>query len=196
MLLKCGVWEDSWESLGLQGDPTSPSERRLVLSVHWKDWCWSWNSNTLATLCEELTLLKRPWCWERLRAGGEGGQQRMRWLDRITDLMDMGLVGPRELVMDREAWCAAIHGVAKNQTRLRNWNKLNWTYNLSYIYTILSHSTTLCLLIGIFSWLTLLIGIYILSFCYLGVVFVVIFFSFFFFLLFSLVICSLMFYLD
>ena len=37
-----------------------------------KDWCWSWNSNTLATRCEELTHLKRPWCWERLRAGGEG----------------------------------------------------------------------------------------------------------------------------
>ena len=40
--------------------------------VLWKDWCWSWNSNTLATWCEELTHLKRPWCWERLRAGGEG----------------------------------------------------------------------------------------------------------------------------
>ena len=39
--------------------------------VHWKDWCWSWNSNTLATWCKELTLLKRPWCWERLRSGGE-----------------------------------------------------------------------------------------------------------------------------
>ena len=38
----------------------------------WKDWCWSWNSNTLATWCEELTHWKRPWCWERLRAGGEG----------------------------------------------------------------------------------------------------------------------------
>ena len=38
----------------------------------WKDWCWSWNSNTLATCCEELTHWKRPWCWERLRAGGEG----------------------------------------------------------------------------------------------------------------------------
>ena len=38
-----------------------------------KDWCWSWNSNTLATSCKELTHLKRPWCWERLRAGGEGG---------------------------------------------------------------------------------------------------------------------------
>ena len=72
MLLKCGVGEDSWESLGLQGDPTSPSWRRSVLSVHWKDWCWSWNSNTLATSCKELTHWKRPWCWEGLGAGGEG----------------------------------------------------------------------------------------------------------------------------
>ena len=71
MLLNCGIGEDSWESLGLQGDPTSPSSRRSVLGVHW-DWCWSWNSNTLATWWEELTHLKRPWCWERLRAGGEG----------------------------------------------------------------------------------------------------------------------------
>ena len=72
MLLNCGIGEDSWESLGLQGDPTSPSWRRSVLGVHWKDWCWSWNSNTLATWCEELIHLKGPWCWERLRAGGEG----------------------------------------------------------------------------------------------------------------------------
>ena len=43
-----------------------------VLNIHWKDWCWSWNSNTLATWCEELTHLKRPWCWEKLKAGGEG----------------------------------------------------------------------------------------------------------------------------
>ena len=72
MLLNCGVGEDSWESLGLQGDPTSPSQRRSVLAVHWKDLCWSWNSNTLATSCEELTHWKRPWYWERLKAGGEG----------------------------------------------------------------------------------------------------------------------------
>ena len=70
-LKNCGVEEDSWESLGLQGDPTSPSYRKSVLGVHWKDWCWSWNSNTLATWCEELTYLKRLWCWEGLGAGGE-----------------------------------------------------------------------------------------------------------------------------
>ena len=72
MLLNCGVGEDSWESFGLQGDPTSPSWRRSVLGVHWKNWCWSWNSNTLATSCEELTHWKRPWCLEGLGAGGEG----------------------------------------------------------------------------------------------------------------------------
>ena len=75
MPLNCGVEEDSWESLGLQGDSTSPSQRRSVLNIHWKDWCWSWNSNTLATWYEELTNWKRPWCWERLRTGGEGDER-------------------------------------------------------------------------------------------------------------------------
>ena len=46
--------------------------KEISPGVHWKDWCWSWNSSTLATSCEELTHLKRPWCWERLRAGGKG----------------------------------------------------------------------------------------------------------------------------
>ena len=58
--------------------PVHPKGDRLVLGVHWRDWCWSWNSNTLATWCGELTHVRRPWCWERLRAGGEGDN---RWWD-------------------------------------------------------------------------------------------------------------------
>ena len=78
MLLNCCVEEDSQESLGLQGDQTSQSYRKLVLNIHWKDWCWSWISSPLDTWCKELNHWKRPWCWERLKAGGEGEN---RWWD-------------------------------------------------------------------------------------------------------------------
>ena len=56
-----------------------------VLGVHWKDWCWSWNSNTWATWREELIHLKRSWCWERLRAGGDGYDREWDgWMTSLT----------------------------------------------------------------------------------------------------------------
>ena len=55
------------------------------IRLHWKDWCWSWNSNTLATWCQGLTHLKRPWCWERLKAGGQGDDRGWDvWLASLT----------------------------------------------------------------------------------------------------------------
>ena len=126
MLLNCGVGEDSWESLGLQGDPISPSERRWVLSIHWKDWCWSWNSSTLATSCEELTHWKRPWCWEGLGAGGEGSDRG--W--------DGWMAAPTQW-----AWVWVNSGIwwwtgrpgmlqfmgSQSRTWLSDWTELNWT---------------------------------------------------------------------
>ena len=59
--------------------------RKSVLNIQWKDWWWSWSSNTLATWCKELTYLKRPWCWERLKAGGEGDDRGWDgWMASLT----------------------------------------------------------------------------------------------------------------
>ena len=123
------VGEDSWESLGQQGDPSSPSYRSSVLNIHWKDWRWSWNSNTLATWCEELTHLKSPWCWERLKAGGEGDDRG--WDGWMASLTQWAWVW----VGSGSWWWTGRPGVLQSMGSQRvghNWaTELNWLSSVS-----------------------------------------------------------------
>ena len=69
----------------LEKTQTSQSLRKSTLNIHWKDWCWSWSSNILAIWCKELTHWKRPPCWERLKAKGEGGDRKWDgWVASLT----------------------------------------------------------------------------------------------------------------
>ena len=126
MLLNCGVGEDSWESPGLQEEPTSPSWRRLVLGVHWKNWCWSWSSNTLATWCEELTHWKRAWCWEGLGQEEKGmtEDEMAGWHHQLDGLGFVWTPG----VGDGQgglACCSSWGRKESDMTERLNWTELN-----------------------------------------------------------------------
>ena len=111
----------------------SPLDCKEIQLVHpkgdqgarWKDWCWSWNSNTLATSWEELTHWKRPWCWEGLGAGGEGDDRRWDgWMASLTQW-------PWVWVDSRSWWWTGRPGVLRfmgSQRVVHDWvTKLNWT---------------------------------------------------------------------
>ena len=98
--------------------------KESVLNIHWKDWCWSWNSNTLATSCEELTHLKSPWCWERLKVGGEGDDRGWDGWMASTTWWTWVWVGSRSW------WWTGKTGVLQSMGPQRvghNWaTELNW----------------------------------------------------------------------
>ena len=151
-----GAGEDSWESLGEQGGQTSKSEKKSTLNIHWKEWCWSWSSNTLATWCEKPTHWKRRWYWERLKANGEGGAED-EMVTCITDSVDTNLSKFRAIMKDREDCSAAVLGVPKSWTQLSDKN--NKISDEHIFTTVISHWWTnpsslcndlLCLLLQFF----------------------------------------------
>ena len=101
--------------------------RRSVLGVHWKDWYWSWNSNTLATSCEEPIHWKRPWCWEGLGAGGEGNDRG--WDSWMASLTRWTWVWVNSGSGDGEGGLACCDSWVRKDSDMTE--QLNWTENLN-----------------------------------------------------------------
>ena len=112
---------------------TIHSYRKWTLNIHWKDWCWSRSSSPLVTWCEELTHSKRPWCWERLKAGGEGDNQRMRWLGGITDLTGWVWASSRRWWRTGKPGGLQFMG-SQSRTRLSTWTTTKCLVKEKYLH--------------------------------------------------------------